>query len=533
MQQAVSRYFLCGLLLVSGCADEAIKKEIDQRYSDAQSRFETAKSPAADRRNDPLEISDSVWLGDSAIALKSGDPLPAKWIGEGAIALRSDTPLTLNQIVSLLSTQTQIPFRLIANAQQASGGAPAAAASPLANPASGNTATTPLEDGMTFSYEGSLSGLLDLVCSYFNVNWYYKNGTVNISRYETRTFVIDALPGTITMSAQEDTAATGDAASSATAQPLANASIDIWEDINRILTNLVGTEGTLTISQSSGTIVVSTTRDRMERIADFIQEENQRLSRQVAITIEMYNVTITDTQQYALDLQPQINTGGWFGKWLDISNLSGVAINQTDIAGANLSIGLINPPGLAGSTSVFQALNSLGKTSRIAQIPMTTLNNRPATQRIATDEAYVSGTSVTIDANSGATTTEITTDKVVSGISVSVLPRLMSDGRMLLQYSLAQGAKIKLGDFTSPDKTASVQLPQTQGVSFSQQVMMKNGSTLILAGFDQSDMNDSRTSPLRGFGFFLGGTKTNDQGRNLVVIAITPREIVVNNPEAS
>ncbi len=532
MQQAVSRYFLCGLLLVSGCADEAIKKEIDQRYDVAQSRLETAKSPAADRRSDPLEVSDSVWLGDSAIALKSGDPLPAKWVGEGAIALRSDTPLTLNQIVSLLSTQTQIPFRLIANAQQMSGGAPAAA-SPIANPASGNAATSPVEDGMTFSYEGSLSGLLDLVCSYFNVNWYYKNGTVNISRYETRTFVLDALPGTITMAAPDDTAATGDAASTATAQPLANASIDIWEDINRILTNLVGTEGTLTISQSSGTIVVSTTRDRMERIADFIQEENQRLSRQVAITIEMYNVTITDQQEYALDLQPQINTGGWFGKWLNISNLSGVTINQSDIAGANLSIGLINPPGLSGSTSVFQALNTLGKTSRIAQIPLTTLNNRPATQRIATDEAYVSGTSVTIDANSGATTTEITTDKVVSGISVSVLPRLMSDGRMLLQYALAQGARIKFDPFFSPDGTASVQLPQTQGVSFSQQVMMKNGSTLILAGFDQSDMNDSRSSPLRGFGFFLGGTKTNNQGRNLVVIAITPREIVVNNPEAS
>ncbi len=526
----------CVLALLVACsgADRALDSEVNGRAEQASGRLEVAKAPAAERRSDPLEVTDSVWLGDTAVALQRGAPLPAEWERDDSIALRSDSPLALPQIVSILSSQTKIPFRMtggVGTSEPADAtNTDRARASDNNNSAAGGAST----NGLILSYEGKLSGLLDLVTSYFNVQWTYVGGAIDISRFETRTFVLDALPGTISVSSPDAPGATGSAAGSATAQPLATASIDIWEDISRIITGMVGEDGSVTISQSSGTVVVTTTRDRMERVAEFVQQENRRLSRQVAISIEMYTVSISDDQKYALNLQPDLQMPGWFGRWLDLS-LGGVPINSADIVGGSLSIGLINPPALAGSSAVFQALNTLGKATRVAQIPMTTLNNRPATQRIATDRAYVSETSVTVNGSgtSATTTTEISTDTAVSGISVSVLPRLMDDGRLLLQYALAQGNLVQLRSFASPDGSASVQLPETQGLSFSQQVMMKNGATLVLAGFDQSDIARDDTHPLREFGFMLGGTKSNSSNRQLVVIAITPREIVVSNPEAS
>lgn len=530
----LSHFLFASAIALTGCADHVLKAEIEERVEHARAKVETAKSPASERPLDPLEITNSVWLGDRAVALQRGTPLPSEWEEFDSIALRSDNPLSLSQVITILSAQTKIPFRLTGGAEQVSTGSSSSSSSaensaviPAGASTSGGSSESSSE-GMIIAYEGKLSGLLDLVTGYYNVHWSYDGNTINISRYETRTFVLDALPGAITVTSPEGAGATGDAASSASAEPLATASIDIWEDISGIIGDLVGEEGSVTISQSSGTVVVSTTRDRMERVAAYIQQENLRLSRQVAVNIEMYTVDLSDEQDYALDMQPEIDLEGWLGEWLSLS-YSGVPITSSDIAGANVSIGLVK----SGGSAVFQALNSIGTATRIAQIPITTLNNRPAMQRIATDRTYISETSVTVDGDSGTTTTEVSTDTAVSGISVSILPRLMTDDRMLLQYALAQGTLVNLATYTSPDMTSSVQLPETQGISFSQQVMMKNGSTLILAGFDQSDADDSRSSPMRGLGWLFGGTKSSVQSRRLVVIAITPREIVVSSPEAS
>ena len=518
-----SAVLLAAILLAAGCADKIVESEINGRIDTIHSRLETAKAPAAERLADPLQVTDSVWLGGAAVELKRGVPLPEEWEQNNSIAVRSDNPIGLSQIAGIIASQTKIPLRMTGGAGETGTSSSGGGDQPRGERAQAGGNAVP--EGMILSYEGKLSGLLDLVCSYFNVNWTYVNGTIDISRYETRTFVLDALPGSIDMSASAGApGASGGAASSATAVPLASASIDIWADINTTLDEIVGDEGSVTISQSSGTVVVSTTSDRMERIASYIQEENRRLSRQVAVTIELYTVAVNDDQDYQLDLDPVIDVPG---NLIDLA-LGGVPLDALN--GGSVAVSLLNPNAVAGSSAVFEALNTLGKATRVAQIPMTTLNNRPAIQRIAVDRSYAAEVSTTTS-GTDTVSTEITTDTVTTGVSVSVLPRLMSDGRLLLQYALAQGALVQLREFSSGDST--VQLPETQGLSFSQQVMMKNGSTLILAGFDESNIGTDHTTPVRGLGLMLGGASGTTHSRQLVVIAITPREIVVSNPEAS
>lgn len=78
-----------------------------------------------------------------------------------------------------------------------------------------------------------------------------------------------------------------------------------------------------------------------------------------------------------------------------------------------------------------------------------------------------------------------------------------------------------------------MQLPETQGISFSQQVMMRNGATLVLAGFDQTEVSKQARGVGRPLSWLLGGSKQSTNTRKMVVIAITPREIVVSRSEAS
>lgn len=521
-------------LLLAGCASTVLDPVINERVDQAHSQIETARQPAPGRQ-DPLEVTDSVWLGDVAVPLKSGSPLPDKWLHEDSIALRSDNPLGLSQLVGIISSQTHIPVRLTDGAAQLDSGAATSgsSSSPMSPPGmgaqSGGSATGALPPGMLLSFQGPLPDLLDMITSYFNVYWTYDGSSLTISRFQTRTFALDALPGSISVTAPSSTGATGAAAGSAQAQPLATANIDIWEDIRHTIVDMVGQEGSVNISQSSGTVVVSTTGDRMERIASFVQEENRRLSRQVAVTIELYTVSVTDNESYGLDsLNLALNMSG---NVLDIGKITGIGsgLATSDSTPGSMAFTILNPGAFRGTTGLLQALSTLGKATRVAQIPVTTLNNRPANQRIAVDQAYVSEVSSTTSADT--VTTDVTTDTVTTGISVSILPRLMADNRILLQYALAQGALIQLKNF--PAGTNTVQLPETQGLSFSQQVMLKDGATLVLAGFDQSDANSDGRGVGRPLTWALGGSTTSTRTRQIVVIAITPREIVVNRREAS
>lgn len=521
-------------LSLASCATSPHDDVIDGRLQNTQGMLEGARRPAPERSSDPLTVSDSVWLGDKVVRMAQGLPLPPEWEKEDSVALRSDNPILLNQLVGVLASETKIPIRLTDGADTlssgSSGGAAPSAGSapapgqPAVSASNGGIVPNSPNDGMIISYSGSLSGLLNLASSFYGVNWRYDGASIVISRYVTRTFVMDALPGTISVQAPSSTSSGGTAATSAEVTPLATASIDIWEDIRKTVSSIVGTNGTVDISQSSGTVVVSTTNDRMERVSRFLSEENKRLGRQVAISIELYSVEVDDSTNYGLDLTAALSSISG----LPTVNIAGATTGLTDPAA--ITVDLVDPTELAGTTGIIQALSTLGRTTRVAQIPITTLNNRPATQKISTDTAYVSSVSST---SSGVdnVSTEAETDTITTGLAVSVLPRIMSDGRILLQYALAQGDLLNIESFPIGDN--NVQLPETQGISFSQQVMMKNGSTLVLAGLDQSSVGNNARGVGRPLTWLLGGSTASTNRRNLIVIAITPREIQISRSEAS
>lgn len=524
--------------LLASCATSGYDPAIESRVKNAEARLETAARPAPVVTNDPLQISDSVWLGNRVVRMPQGTPLPSRWERDDAITLRSDNPIQLGQLVGIISAETKIPVRLTDGADTMAGSTamavPVAGLSAPGNATPGMTspgsAPAPMAvpggdaGGLVISYEGSLSGLLSLVSSYFNLNWRYDGSSIVISRYVSRTFVMDALPGTITITAPETSTDGGGAASSAEVTPLSTASIDIWDDIRRTVESIVSGNGTVDISQSSGTVVVSTTGDRMERVSRFLSEENRRLGRQVAISIELFNVEVTDEAAYGFDLSAALSS-------IDGFPTVNIAGPSPGLAGpGSVTVTMVDPPALTGTRGIIQALSTLGKTTRIAQIPVTTLNNRPANQRIAVDTAYVSEISTTTSGVDNVSS-QVETETITTGLAVSVLPRIMSDGRILLQYALAQGELLNLENFPIGENT--VQLPETQGISFSQQVMMRNGATLVLAGFDQTEVSKQARGVGRPLSWLLGGSKQSTNTRKMVVIAITPREIVVSRSEAS
>ncbi len=519
---------LCALALVTvalaGCNNEKVRNLIDQRADQsAQAIQEAVHKPAPVKTYNPLKITDKVWAGSSSLRLRRGLPLPGKYEGAHDVTLVASDPMTLNEIAVAVSSQTGIPVRIAAGTTTVAMGAGGAMAS-----GSGND--------MPLAYEGPLSGLLDQVAGHFGVNWRYDGASINFSKYETRVFVIEALPGTQKVKdGIKDASAGGggglSGSSSSTSSLEQTSSMDVefkvWEELSESVASMLGGVGSSIVSPSSGTLTVTTTPEIMRMVAKFVEEENKRMSRQVGINVEIYKVALKENTDFGFKFNTVLRRMADLG-----GNVTGLAGAPKAITGGGtLSLAILNPNTVGEVSGLFTALSSIGDTSQVAQFPMTTLNNRPVSRRIGHDRTYLAS----VQSEQSQTSTQVTYEGAVipEGFSLQLTPRLLDDGRIMLQYSLSIIDIDKVDTF--PEKASAtqtqIQLPTTTNRVFVQQSLLKSGSTLIIGGYDDETAGQDSQGVWSPFNYLLGGGSNTMTSHTMLFMAITPQVLDVPLPE--
>ena len=104
----------------------------------------------------------------------------------------------------------------------------------------------------------------------------------------------------------------------------------------------------------------------IKKVGRYITEQNNRLSRQVAISVKVLQVTVTDGDQYGLNLSAMFNDGHTTFRLA--SPTGGVADDIAD----NLTMA-ITPKNWTGS-AIVKALSSQGATTLVTSGTVTTLN---------------------------------------------------------------------------------------------------------------------------------------------------------------
>jgi type IVB pilus formation R64 PilN family outer membrane protein len=292
---------------------------------------------------------------------------------------------------------------------------------------------------------------------------------------------------------------------------------------------MLGGVGNVVVSPSNGTITVTTTPDIMRTVAKYVQEENRRLSRQIGIVVEIYKVELAEGTDF------DFNMDRLFARLSDDFNFTlasavGAPDTATNLAqsAGSLSVAILNPTSEnAPITGLFRALSTLGDTSRVAQFPMTTLNNRPVTRRVGRDTAYVA--SVEQSTTGDTSSTSITPGVVQDGFALQLTPRLLDDGRVMLQYSLSITDLIEIVEFNSG--TSKVQLPETANKVFVQQSLLKSGSTLVIGGYEDEQAQQRAQGVGSPYNFILGGGSNTATMHSLLFMAITPQVLDVPRAE--
>lgn len=426
------------------------------------------------------------------------------------------------------------------------------------------------KDAMKVDFQGRLSEFLNQMSAHFSVNWEYSNGEIRIFKNVTRTYTVHALPFSVglesTMSAQSSSqetgggtggSGTGGTTTGSNQTVDAKINIEIWKDISGAVNAIVGNYGYVTTAISTGTITVTAPPPIIARVQDYLEGQNERLKKQIAVSVQVLNLQISDTDSYGFDLQAIFQKAGNFGFSFGdlggaISSIAGTAAGSATNAysgmassinsagtpgGSGASFGIVSPTsGWRGTNGVIQALSTAGRLTVRTTASVTTLNGIPAPLQVANTRGYVSNIMVTafpsFGAGSPTSETQLTTSTVTTGFSLSILPRINADSTgILMQFGISlsdlNGPDGGFNNYTTPDGTETVQLPNIDSRNFVQQAFVPNGSTLVLAGFEQQT-NDQNSTGVGSAAFMgLGGSQQGTATRVILVILMTP--VVLSN----
>jgi len=205
----------------------------------------------------------------------------------------------------------------------------------------------------------------------------------------------------------------------------------------------------------------------------------------------------------------------------------------SDVSGATFS-GTINAGGLKGSSLFIMALSEQGKVSVKNSPVITTLNNQVAEIQQVVNTGYLKEMSVTSSSTDSTNTTpevSLTPGNITTGLQLYVLPKIKGS-KIYLQISANLSTLTDLKSYTAdqqsssdnvqPLVTSSIQLPVVDNKKFNQRSLLKNGQTLVIAGFNETQ---NSTKHVQYMNLPVTGGASGLSDKTETVLLITPHVV--------
>ena len=518
--------------MLSAC--QTLPRDITERVNATDTKAsrlarDVGKVEGASQGSNAILHEPGIWIGRS-LPRVSQSPLP-QLFNQPATFERAVS--SLDEFAERVTLRSGIPTKVAADAANAgrTGGASGARQNgvpplPTGTPGVATGSSVPNIGPVRIDYSGgSLKGLLDTAAARFGVSWKYANGTIQFFHNDTRTFQIAAVPGDTELSASVSSAATsgggdsggggsnGGVNTSNSHSTGVKSKLSVYSSIEKAVTIMLSANGKVVASPATGSITVSDTPDNLERIALFIDKENQSMSRQVMVNVTVLAVTLTRGDNYGIQWNAVYKT---LSRKFGITNTLATVANATGFAAAILDTASSK---FAGSNVLIEALSEQGRVRRETTASVVTLNNQPVPVQVAKQTSYLKSSQTTITANVGSTTT-LTPGTVTSGFNMTILPNVLNNGTVMLQFATDISSLRALRVVSS--NNSSIETPEVDTRNFLQRVAMKSNETLIISGFEQTDDNLTQQGTGTPSNIFLGGSNVAQSNKEVIVILITP-----------
>lgn len=534
---------LSALVALQGCAfvnAPQTNEEVSKKIEDGAKSMPTGADSANRRLG---KYIDEPYLGGRAVPVARDKLLPAVFsapLENPTTLVSGEGRVNLSTVAERITQYTGIPVEIdqnvfIRSASLPTGSAgvnnnslatpPVPVASPPGSPmgaqvgAQNQIANLAYDSERTIllSYsKGPLSKFLDLVAAQLSISWEYSDGKIRFLRYKTQTFEIKALAGSNTVgssfsSSGEIASSAGGSGSTDNGQSKTSLGVDQrsgatlnnWSDMAGELNSMLSAGGKIAMNQTAGTVTVSDTPQVLRQIASYIEDQNRRISRTVYIQVDVYTLQTQKGAEAGLDIALELSKGN-FG-WKS-SSVPSVAQSSGGVTGT------ITGTSANGTTALIQALGTRAKVTGHTGSNAFTINNNPVPFTMSLSQTYVDS----IGSSQSQTSTAVTTTQkqITTGAFIQVLPHLLDNNRLLLQYT------VDLSDAPTFDITkvdgGTIKSPSFNRRATAQVVNIKAGETLVLTQMGRNSSSDKGNLGL------LGASAAANESKETTLIMITP-----------
>ena len=505
--------FVVGTLVLSGCAPlpETARSEAEARAVGEAARTWLEEFPARKGEHEILQIEPTrPYTGLVLLSTSKDHALPSRFQSRDGISVPLERALLSAELAQRITAATGIEVRLI--------GPPRSGPEGGEMPFSGRRTGAAALGGQTL-WTGALSELLDEWTSELGYEWAWRSEreVIEVMRYSSVSFTLHALGGEQTYrvaSSTSDRSGGGDEDRSAN---FSTQFLDTeyryqpWQDIEHHVGTLVSEHTRVDVSEVHGTVVVRGLPRDVSRVRGYLSYLNREVLRPIMVSIHVLNVSRERESDFGTQFAGALRTV--FGSSYDAT---------FSIGGAGSGISIVRPSSAGAGSSLaatLRALRRLGRVSRVLTAGLPSLNGKPAQYYELVRNAYLAEVATTT--SEGGVGTELRPGSVASGFAVSYIGHITGPEEVLLRLFVSLQDR---PEFTEVESGGNrIQLPEfaSRGINVEQSI--REGETLVVAGFSDRVMHSDEEGVGQAQNRWLGGDAQHREMRAEQVLVLTVR----------
>lgn len=276
---------------------------------------------------------------------------------------------------------------------------------------------------------------------------------------------------------------------------------DFWQDIERALKMIIGTDNgsQVIVNAGAGLVMVRSDGDSLRQVEEYLRRTQLIMQRQVVLEAKILEIGLSEGYQQGInwaDVQSasSITASDGLPEDFTAQALAGQAVSTSDIGG------LFSASVRAGDfTGLIELLGEQGNVQILSSPRISTVNNQKAVIKVGTDEFFV--TDIDFDDNNSAvtatdrTSTSVELTPFFSGISLDVTPQIAEDGAITLHVHPSvsevndQEKVITVGDRDVTLPLARSTVRETDSV-----IRAESGQIVVIGGLIQNSSEDNNSA---------------------------------------
>jgi type IVB pilus formation R64 PilN family outer membrane protein len=565
------------VILLSACTSPSMTQRVAKDHADGA----RATSPVTQGREVPNQLGADVaggaldadrraaeqsagvvlrraarpWVASVSVPMGTNEKLPS--VFQEPVKLNFDDSgsggkVGLRVVAERITQATGVPVRIKADVDSGggSGGGSAAAMQNMAPPIPGAKPGKPVGlaapreaslNSVRMRWSGSLEDFLNHVTDLTNLSWEYREGVIVIEKFRTEFFEIATLEGdtsyamSLNSSEQGSTGGGGSGGGLGSNSGTADVSekgkaavvATLMASVNQIIGSVPGSN--VVRSDGSGRLAVTTTKETMGKVRDFIRAENESMLRQAQIQFDIYAIRNDENDERGIDWNVALRT---ISRAIKMNLTSPQSLVGSQSGGLNFSVLKANESSqklaqVAGeSSAILKLLSQYGNSTQHRPVSLLALNRQWARKASLGSKAYVSETTPGASSSvGGAGAPGLKTSSVTTGDRYLAQPYIMDNNTVVLKFGLGLSSLVQIANFTSGEGTQAkqtVQTPEVSNLIDQSTVALKAGQLLVITGLSRIVTIDDTRTLSEGAPVGLGGSRKLVRQREDYVIFVRP-----------